>query len=67
MDKSEYMEHVKAAKHRQAPHSPRTPHCCATCEHLTAVGYCLAMMDYPPLDFIEQENECVEYSQDVPF
>lgn len=67
MDKNEYIELVKQAKHRQAPHSPRTPHCCATCERLTRVGYCLAMQDYPPLEFIEQENDCGEYLQDVPF
>lgn len=67
MDKSEYMEQVKAAKHRQAPHSPRTPHCCATCEHLTSVGYCLSVQDYPPFNFIEQENDCEHYLQDVPF
>ena len=59
--------YILHAKKRQTPDPPPRRKCCATCEHLRNDGLCLEFDDYPPVEFIEQENECDQYEQDPPF
>ena len=59
-------EKIVQAKKRQAPRSDWRK-CCATCEHLDDKGWCEKFDDHPPLDFIEQTNDCEFYLCVVPF
>lgn len=64
---SESNPSIVAAKQRHGPQLHKLVQCCATCEKLTDAGYCEAFEDYPPEDFIEQENDCHEYVEAIPF
>lgn len=67
MTKDEYKKAVADAKRRAWPEPPKVPRCCATCDYLTSEGRCAAFDSYPPLEFIEQENDCKEYIELLPF
>lgn len=58
---------IQEAKQRHIPPPPERRKCCATCDHLALSGYCRAFDAWPPLDFVEQENDCNEYEEDPPF
>ena len=67
MDAKEHKSYILSAKDRQTSPLPKWRQCCATCEKLTDEGWCQAFEDYPPIDFIEQENNCGEYIDIIPF
>lgn len=67
MTKDEYKAAIKAAKDKAMPTPPAFPHSCAGCFHLKSEGFCSEVQDYPPLEFIEQENECGSWEPDIPF
>lgn len=60
-------EAVKAAKRRAMPEPMPDPHTCAACIFLNDSGYCTAVLDYPPVDFLEKNNDCEQYEQAPPF
>lgn len=64
---SESNPYILQAKERQGPQLRKLRQCCATCDRLTDSGYCEALDDTPPVDFIEKENDCDEYTEVVPF
>jgi hypothetical protein len=60
-------KHILEAKNRQGPGAPTWLKCCATCEKLSDSGYCEAFGENPPPEFIEQENDCEQYQDTIPF
>lgn len=67
MTKEEYLKKIEEAKKRAMPKPVAMAHSCAGCLFLEQDGLCSKFMNYPPLDFIEKENNCKEYIQDIPF
>ena len=68
MTKDEYIKRIEAIVERAYAWTP--PRCCATCVNLTREGRCKIYDLYPPLDYIEQVNDCefyALYADDVPF
>ena len=58
---------IMEAKERQQPSRPPWRQCCAACDHLDDTGLCRQFDDRPPMDFIEQENDCAEFVECIPF
>ena len=67
MNREEYMQQVAEAKRAMRPADPEWPHCCATCELLDDTGYCRVFGEYPPLEFLSQENDCEKFELLIPF
>lgn len=68
MNKSEYREKIAKLKAEAFPTQPPPPvQNCASCEHLNNDGMCERLVEYPPLDFIPQQNECADYYEVIPF
>jgi len=66
MDKQQYIAAVTKAKDNQRPKPVAIRQCCATCDLLSDTGECTVYGEYPPLDYLEAENECAEYVH-IPF
>ena len=66
MNKQQYIEAVAKAKDNQKPKPQVVRQCCATCDLLDDTGMCTAFGEYPPLDYLEAENECAEHTY-IPF
>jgi len=66
MDKQQYIEAVTKAKDNQRPKPQVIRQCCATCELLDDAGKCMHFGEYPPLGYLEAENECDEHTY-IPF
>lgn len=64
---SDHRHAVKQARMNQAPYPSSVRQCCATCEILTDDGYCPEHQATPPSEFLEQENECEYYAEQIPF
>ena len=64
---SESNKSILEAKNRQMPGAPTWLKCCATCEKLSDNGHCEAFDDYPPINYIEKENDCQEHGLALPF
>ena len=58
---------VQQAKQRHLPPPPERRRCCATCDNLLDTGLCKAYQAWPPIHFIEQENDCEQYEETPPF
>lgn len=67
MNKSEYREKIAQLKAEAYPNTPSPVRSCASCENLNDDGMCEMLAEYPPLDFIEQKNECSDYYEVIPF
>ena len=55
------------AKQRHMPPPHKRKQCCATCDFLSNEGMCLVYNQAPPIEYIEQENDCGEYDEAPPF
>lgn len=66
MNKQQYTEAVAKAKANQKPKPQVIRQCCATCDLLSDTGECTVYGEYPPLEYIEAENECKEHLH-IPF
>ena len=64
---SESNPSILSAKRRQMPQQQNRRRCCATCDYLSDDGECEIFGESPPLEFIEQENDCEEYQDVIPF
>ena len=68
MNKSEYRERIAQLKAEAFSIPPPPPvRACASCEHLNTDGMCDRLVEYPPLGFIAQPNECADYYEVIPF
>lgn len=67
MNKQQYIEAVAKAKESQVPKPPTMRQCCATCELLSETGQCTEYGEWPPLDFLETENQCEHWQSFIPF
>ena len=63
----EHHQAVKQARVNQTPYTSPVRRCCATCEILTDDGYCPEYQAMPPVEFLEEPNECPSYEQEIPF
>ncbi len=43
------------------------PVICGNCEHLNLDNFCIKFKQTVPIEFINQENECEQYKNGVPF
>ena len=58
---------VKQAMMGEQIETVTPPVICGNCEHLTIDNFCTRFKQTVPTEFINQENECEQYKNGVPF
>lgn len=67
MDKQQYTEAVAKAQNNQMPKASSMRQCCATCDLLSATGECQEYGEWPPLEYLEEKNQCEHWLSFIPF
>ena len=43
------------------------PKCCHTCDHFGGAGQCFEFDMVPPIDFVNSQGKCDQWSREIPF